>query len=105
MAKLKINKSEEVRQLLRANRKMKAKDVVAALEARGISVTEGLVYFIKGKLKGRRGRRRKMRQQVAQVVAATGNHDPLATILKVKGLAAEVGGMKKLKALVEALHT
>jgi hypothetical protein len=36
-------------------------------------------------------------------VAATGNHDPVATILRVKGWANEVGGLKKLKALVDAL--
>ena len=36
-------------------------------------------------------------------VAATGNIDPVATILKVKGWASEIGGLKKLKALVDAL--
>ena len=57
--------------------------------------------------RGRKGRRRKMRRQVESVMAtssgAAPRSDVLATINRVKGLAAEVGGMKKLAALVEAL--
>lgn len=97
-----VNKSEEIRQLLKLNPEMPAKEIVSSLAGRGIKVTDHLVYFIKGKLKGRRGRRRKAQKMVASV-AATGNIDPVATILKVKRWAAEVGGMKKLRALVEAL--
>jgi hypothetical protein len=36
-------------------------------------------------------------------VAATGNSDPVATIRKVKVLADELGGLRKLKALVDML--
>ncbi len=53
-------------------------------------------------MKGRKGRRRQARQMVEKV-AATGNSDPVATILKVRRLAEEVGSMKKLKALVDVL--
>jgi hypothetical protein len=66
-------------------------------------VTPNLVYFLKGKMHGRKGRRRKGRQMVAKV-AATGNIDPVATVLKLKALANEVGGMKKLKTMVDALN-
>jgi hypothetical protein len=97
-----VNKSEEIRQVLKANPRIKAKEVVAKLDEKGIKVAETLVYFVKGKLRGRRGRRRKARQMVARV-AATGNSDPVATILKVRRWAEELGGMKKLKALVDAL--
>jgi len=104
MAKQKsdVNKSEEIRQLLKANKKMKAKEIVAALAERGISVTEGLVYFIRGKIRGRRGRKKRANAMVAKA-AASGSADPLATILKIKSLAEDVGGIKKLKALIEAL--
>jgi hypothetical protein len=104
MAKKKngVNKSEETRQLLKANPTMPVKEVVSTLAGRGIKVSESQVYFVKGQMKGRRGRRKKARQMVANV-AATGNTDPVATILKVKKWASEVGGMKKLKALVDAL--
>jgi len=97
-----VNKSEEIRQILRANPEMAVKEIVSTLAGRGIKVTDTLVYFVKGHMKGRKGRRKKARQMVANVVA-TGNTDPVATILKVKGWGNEVGGMKKLKALVDAL--
>lgn len=104
MAKKKngVNKSEEVRQLLKANPQTPVKEIVSNLAGRGIKVSESQVYFIKGQMKGRRGRHKKARQMVERVTA-TGNTDPVATILKVKSWAAEVGGMKKLKALVDAL--
>jgi len=48
-----------------------------------------------------------MRRQVESVMASSDGTvlkcDALATINKVKGLAAEVGDMKKLVALLEAL--
>ena len=99
-----VNKSAEIRQLLKANPAAGAKDVVATLSGKGIHVSEGLVYFVKGHLKGRKGRTKKKAQAVvAHVAAATGSGDALSTVLKVQRLAAEVGGMKKLKALVEVL--
>ena len=97
-----VNKSEEIRQLFRSNPKMPAKEVVATLAGRGIKVADTLVYYVKGKMKGRQGRHKRAQQMVANV-AATGNTDPVKTILKVKGWANEVGGLKKLKALVDAL--
>jgi hypothetical protein len=104
MAKKKngVNKSEEIRQLLRANPKMPVKEIVATMAARDLQVTDNLVYFIKGKMKGRRGRRKKAHQMAANV-AATGNSDPVAMIRKVRTWANEVGGIRKLKALVDAM--
>jgi hypothetical protein len=97
-----VNKSEEIRKLFHANPKVSAQQIMSTLAGRGIEVSDALIYYVKGKLRGRRGRRRKARQMVANV-AAMGNGDPVKTILKVKGLANELGGMKKLKALVDAL--
>ena len=100
-----VNKSEEIRQCLKANPRAGAKEVLATLGQRGIKVSENLFYYIKGQLKGRKGRKKHAQKIVARVADATGavKSDALATILKVKGLASEVGGMKKLKALVEVL--
>ena len=105
MAKRKngVNKSEEIRQLYKANPKLKAKEVIATLNEKGISVTEGLVYLIKGKILGRKGRRKRAQKIVANVARTTGNADALSTVLKVKSLADQVGGMKKLKALIDAI--
>jgi predicted PP-loop superfamily ATPase len=100
-----VNKSEEIRQLLKANPKITAKETVAAMEEKGLEISENLYYFIKGKMKGRRGRKKKANKMVASVTASTGGNrsSAVSTILKVKALADEVGGLKNLKALVEAL--
>jgi hypothetical protein len=98
-----VNMSEEIRQTLKANPGMKAKEVVTTLAAKGVKVQEGLVYFIKGKVQGRKSRKKKANKLVAKVAVTTGPADALATIRKVKHVASEVGGLKKLKALVEAL--
>jgi hypothetical protein len=97
-----VNKSEEIRQLFRSNPEMPVKEVVSTLAGRGIKVADNQVYFVKGRMKGRQARHKKAQRMVANV-AATGNTDPVKTILKVKGWASEVGGLKKLKALVDAL--
>jgi hypothetical protein len=97
-----VNRSEEVRKLLTANPDMPAKDIVATLAQRGLKVTDSLVYLVRGKIQGRKGRRKKAHQFVARV-AATGDTDPVVTVLKVKRWAEEVGGLKKLKALVDVL--
>lgn len=107
MAKQKdgVNKSEEIRQLLKANPKISAKEVKATLGARGIEASEKLYYLVKGNILGRQAHKNKARKMVAKVAQSTGsgNADALSTILRVKSWAHEVGGMKKLKALVEAL--
>lgn len=99
------SKSSAIRTVLKETPKMTAGEVVSTLAAKGISVTDSLVYFVKGKMKGQRARKKKAGQVVAQVVTATAPAagDTVKTILNVKNWAAEVGGMKKLKALVEAL--
>ncbi len=104
MAKQKngVSKSEEIQQLLKANPKVSAKEAVATLGAKGIQISENLYYFVKGHMKGRKKKAQKM---VASVATAThvSRSDALSTILKVKTLAEEVGGLKTLKALVDAL--
>jgi hypothetical protein len=104
-----VNKSEEIRQLLKANPRITAPQAIETLAQRHIVVAPSLFYFVKGKVRGRRGRRRKMQRHVANVMGSNGTlpaakGDVVATIKKVKALALEVGGMKKLTALVEALR-
>jgi hypothetical protein len=107
MAKQKngLNKSEEVRQLLKANPGIGASEAVAKLAERGIKISGNLFYFVKGKMKGRKARKQKTQATIAKITetAIVPKSDALATILKVKSLAREVGGMKTLKSLVEAL--
>jgi hypothetical protein len=100
-----VNKSEEIRQLLKANPKIEPKEVVAKLAEKGIKISHGLFYFVKGQIKGRKARRTKAQKVVPEVAESTHvtRSSAVSTILKVKACAKEVGGMKTLKALVEAL--
>ena len=103
-----VNKSQAIRDLLKENPQITGSETVATLAKQGIKVAPHLYYFVKGKMAGKRGRRRKMKRQVADVMASSGGSatakvDVVSTIKKVKGLAAEVGGLKKLHALVEVL--
>jgi len=69
---------------------------------KGHDAKPALVYYVKARLKAKK--RRQTRQKVASVVSSSnGSLDPVAVIVKVKGLAAEVGGMAKLKELAEVL--
>jgi hypothetical protein len=99
------NKSQAIRDLLKENPKIKASDAVASLKEKGIKVTGGLFYMVKGKALGRKGRRKKREKKAVGVVESTtvSHGDALATILKVKTLAAEVGGLRTLQKLVNAL--
>ena len=107
MAKQKngVNKSQAIRDLLKTNPSVSSKEAVAALKEKGIDISDQLFYFVKGKLHGRKGRRRRGRTMVAAVAtnANVSKSDALSTILKIKALADEVGGMKRLKALLDAL--
>ena len=105
-----VNKSEAMRDLLGKNPDIKAAEAIATLGAQGIKVIPSLYYYTKGRMSGKKGRRKKARQMVEKVSATMGSNgamktsDVVATILKVKHLAAEVGGLKKLKSLVDALN-
>jgi hypothetical protein len=104
-----VNKSHEIRQLIKANPGISANEAVDTLAQRGIQIDPGLFYFNKGKLLGKKGRRRKIRRKVESVMSngerstPPAKSDVIGTIKKVKGLAAEVGGLKKLAELVAAL--
>jgi hypothetical protein len=104
-----VNKSEAIRLLLKENPKIKAGDAVATLKAKGIDIAAGLFYIVKGKALGRKKRRKKREQKAVTVVETastatpTSHVDALATILKLKAFAIEVGGLKTLKKLVDAL--
>lgn len=98
-----VNKSEAIRMLLKENAKIKGSEAIAALKEKGIEITPALFYLVKGKVAGRKARRKKNTETAVKVATTSGNGDAVATILKVKKFAVEVGGLRTLKALVEAL--
>ena len=110
-----VNKSQAIRDLLKEQPDIKANDAVSALGAKGVTIKTSLFYIVKGKVAGGKSRRRKNKRKAVQMMTSPANgeaspttavkstSDALATIRKIKGLAVEVGGLRSLKALVDAL--
>ena len=92
-----LNRSQAIRDVLTENPKMPSKDVVTALAGKGIKVRPSLVYFVKGKM------RRTRRRQIGTRMSEAGVANPVDLILKVRSLAEQAGGIRKLKQLVDAL--
>jgi hypothetical protein len=110
MAKEKVNKSGAIRDYYSANPTAKAKEVVAGLAEKGVKVNEGLVYAVKGAMKERKNRKKRVAKAAMAAVGGTtvgngilGKTDALTMIRDVKSLAERAGGYKKLKELVEEL--
>jgi hypothetical protein len=90
-------KSAAIREMLQQNPSMPAKEIVSTLAGRGIKVTPNLVYALKGKAKS------KGRKRAAQPASNGRTVSPVQLLLKVKELAANAGGIKHLKQLVDVL--
>jgi hypothetical protein len=98
-----VNKSEAIRELLSQDPSLKVKEVIAKLQEKGISAAPNLVYLIKGKMKGAKSERMKTKRRATKAAFSAGNQDAVATILKVKAFANEIGGLGALRAIVDAL--
>ena len=102
-----VNLSQAIRDEYAKHPEIKARDLIASLKSQGIEVKSNLVYLIKGKLKAEQGAQRTANRKAAKVAkaaASIGAGDAVGTILLVKKLAAELGGMPTLKAIVDALN-
>ena len=93
-----VNKSAAIRDILTSNPGVKAKDAVSSLAQQDIKITPGLFYFIKGKMKAKTQRRKRV---VRAARAASANGDPVTLIREVKALSGRAGGIDKLKELVQ----
>jgi len=105
-----VNRSAAIRDLFKVKPDITAREAIAALAAKGITISDHLYYKVKGKMAGRKRRRRKAHRKAMGIVVAAGTtnapivkSDALATIRKVKTAAVEVGGLRTLKAIVDAL--
>ena len=110
-SKEKVNKSQMVREILAVNPEMKAKEVVATMAAKGQTITDALVYFIKGKSSAKKARKKRGVKAAKAAVGAgqvttngaVAKADALTMIREVKALSQKAGGYAKLKELVDAL--
>ena len=108
-----VNRSQAIRDLLKEKPDIKANDAVSALGEKGIKIKTSLFYIVKGKVAGGKSRRKKNQKKAISLATASTNgstttpatakSDALATIRKIKVLAGEVGGLRTLKELVDAL--
>jgi hypothetical protein len=113
MAKRSVNKSEEIRTVFTATPKASAKEVVATLKEKGITVTESLVYGVKKHLKAAAKKAPKAKATAAPSKAAApakvaipssnGRLGVGASIAIAKAAAEKVGGWTALKEIVDAL--
>jgi hypothetical protein len=97
----KVNKSQAVRDFLAEHPKADSKAIIAGLGEKGVRVTPTMVYYVRSKLK--QASRRAKRERVAESSRRSGASDPVELVLRVKGLAREVGGIRHLKQLVDLL--
>ena len=96
-----VNRSEAVREALAQNPKAGSREIIALLAGKGVKVSPTLVYYVKSKQN--QSRRRARRAEVAAESRRTATTDPVELVMRVKQLAAEVGGMRNLKSLVDLL--
>jgi len=97
----KINKSQAIRDMLIENPKLKTREVVSQLGDRNIKVTPTLVYYIKSRM--RKAKRKQKRDDIDASSKQMLGKDALDIVIRVRGFASEVGGIRKLKQLVDLL--
>ena len=108
-----VNKSEEIRSVLAATPSASNKDVIATLKAKGIDVSENLVYSVKKDLatkasNGKASKKAATPSKAAPAKAATpssnGRLGVGASIAVAKAAAEKVGGWSALKEIVDAVQ-
>ena len=97
MAKEKINKTQAVRDFIKANPQAQNKEVAESLAKSSIKVSPNYVAGIRGKMKVRR---KKRRQAVKAAVAH--HHVGIPEVKAAFGLLKLTGGMAGAKAALEA---
>lgn len=106
MAKRKVNKSQEIRDFVSANRTASAKDVVDALKKKGIKVSAPMVANVKSKAGLTRGKRgRPPGSGVGSRVGRSKSADvALETLIEAKRFVAKVGSAQKAVDVIRALE-
>jgi hypothetical protein len=89
-------KSNAIREYLKANKRAKASEVVAALSAKGIKVSIPMVYNLKAR--SRMGKRRRAARSKGETVTLS-----ISNLLAAKRLVDEVGGIEQAREAISAL--
>jgi uncharacterized protein YneF (UPF0154 family) len=96
-----VSKSQAVRDYLKEHPKAKMREIADALAAKGIKIQHSQIYSVMYKVNGQK--RKARRAAAMEVSRSTGAVDPVRLVLKVRDLAVEAGGIRKLKELVDAI--
>jgi hypothetical protein len=96
-----VKSQPRFRELVGQNPKMPTGEIVSTLKSRGMTINPNLVYYIKGKMKVRRGRQKS--HQAVQAGRNAGVANPIELVRVVKDAATKAGGMRRLKELVDIL--
>ncbi len=105
MAKRKVNKSQEIRDYVKANREASAKDVVEALKRKGIKVSAPMVANVKSKAGLTRSRRgRPPGSGASKIGRGSASDIALDTLIEAKRFVAKVGSAQKAVDLIRALE-
>lgn len=114
MAKRKVNKSQEIRDYATANPDASAKEIVAALKKKKISVSEATVANVRSKAGlTKRGSKRRKKATVGtgaakttgrrRKAASTGHDIPLQTLIEAKKLSLAAGSVENALEAVKAI--
>ncbi|QEG22396.1 hypothetical protein [Mariniblastus fucicola] len=107
MAKRKVNKSQQIREYVGANRTASAKEVVDALKQKGVKVTAAMVANVKSKAgltRNRRGRPSSNGTAKVGRPAKTKTDIALDTLIEAKRFVAKVGSAQKAVDVIRALE-
>lgn len=103
----KVNKSQLVREMLQQAPELSVGAIVKAMNDAGHTITPNLVYFVRGKLSGKKARKKRVMKAAKDATPSTygtvSKTDTISMIRDVKALAVRAGGYEKLKELVDAL--
>lgn len=106
MAKRKVNKSQEIRDYVSANRTASAKDVVDALKKKGIKVSAPMVANVKSKAGLTRSKRGRPpgRGVGSKAGRVRGADVALEALIEAKRFVAKVGSAQKAVDVIRALE-
>jgi hypothetical protein len=96
-----VNRSDAVREALAQYPKATTKEVIDLLAGKGMKVSSTLVYYVRSKQN--QARRKEKRDRVDQASRDTPAANPVEVVARVKALSREVGGIGRLKQLVDLL--
>ena len=109
MAKRKVNKSQEIRDYVSANRTASAKDVVDALKKKGVKVSAPMVANVKSKAGLTRNGRGRPSSNGTSRSAKIGRTSPctdvaLEALIEAKRFVAKVGSAQEAVEVIRALE-